>query len=472
MPIGNSSRSKLLALRTLLPKVEGIPAETVEVVQRRIAAVTKGTRAAYSYAEFQEIRARATTLFSTALVRLRANSNHLRRWHAGQFPPGSADWLIGEALEHLSRTGNVPRYSGYLQVPRRYERALGGSEAINTWGRLFLDRTEINAAITLLAASEGWNRSVIHLLRVPTLDPSVGDDNIDIYPVEINKRRRPAPLRYTSNNLLDSGPDTPGRLLSQLIEATEAARTALQHLGSPTDRLLVWHRLCGGIPIAVGAPNKCEIPSSTGELQTIHLHRIRRTVQVLIRKEPAQNTEHTHHSVYRLGDATATDETESVVAQGLNDAVEHAQIITQMRTQLTDSTPTLVELSDNPDLAAALARGELDTATGACTDLTNSPFTPAGQVCTASFLLCLACPNAVATRRHLPRLAHLHQTLQNLRFVVSPEVWDQDWQTHFVRLSSLLMTNTTAAERAAALQKLSTDDRNLIDRLLQRRLDP
>jgi hypothetical protein len=63
----------------------------------------------------------------------------------------------------------------------------------------------------------------------------------------------------------------------------------------------------------------------------------------------------------------------------------------------------------------ALADGTLDTATGTCLDFTNSPFGTPGQPCTASFLDCLACPNAVATRRHLPRLAWLHRALDELR---------------------------------------------------------
>lgn len=472
MPHGNARRSKLLAMRTILPVVEGIPAETLRAVQRRIPAIAKQTRAAYTYAEFQDIRTRASAVFTTALVRIRANNHHLCRWRAGQFSRTSADWLIGEALEHLSHTGYVPRYGGCVAVPPRYQRALGGTEPMCTWGRLFLSRTEISAAMALLAADEGWNRSVIDLLRVPTMDPSVGDENVDIYPVEINKRRRPAPHRYTSNNLVDSGPNTPGRLMSQIIEATAAARTTLRHLGSPTDRLLVWHRTSGGRPIVVGAPRTGIIPTVSGAPETVNFPRIRRTVQVLIRKEPAQNSDNTHHNVYRMSDPATIAESESTVAQGLNDAVEHAQLINGMRIALANDLPTLPEFSDNPDLAAALARGELDTATAACTDLTNSPFSPAGQVCTASFLLCLACPNAVATRRHMPRLVHLHEALQNLRFITPEEVWEQDWRAHFLRLSSLLSTHTTAAERATALESLSGSDRDLIDRLLRRQLDP
>lgn len=474
LPAGNPGRCKLLALRTLLPLVDGIPAETVAAVQRRIPHVQHSKQIAYSYEEFHGIRSRATKIFNTALTRLRSNREHLQRWQSNTFAPGSADWLIGEALDHVSRTGYLPRTrvpDGVYFTPRRYYNALGGKAPEQTWGRLFLTYTEINAAITLLVASEGWNRSVIDRMPIPGYDPSAGD-TIDIYRVEINKPRRPMPSRYTTNNLLDSGADTPGRLIHHIIEATGTGRDTLRRLGTPTDRLLVWHCAGGRSPIRIGAPSICKIPNADGAPITVDLRRMRRTVQALIRKEPAQNSRHTHDTVYRLGDPATVADAKSTVAQGLNDAVEHAQIITRMRTLLDEDAQGLVELSDHPELASALARGDLDTATGACLDFTHSPFTTASQECTASFLLCLACPNAVATRRHLPRLIYLHKCLYDLRLIVSADVWEQDWHTHFQRLTALLMTNTTSAEQTAALAALSARDRDLIDRLLKRKLDP
>ena len=107
----------------------------------------------------------------------------------------------------------------------------------------------------------------------------------------------------------------------------------------------------------------------------VSLRWLRRTVQVLIRREPAQNSEQTHESAYVLRDPATLPEVEQVTAQGLTDAVSHARATVKMRMLL-------------------------DTATGACLDFSNSPSGLPG-LCTASFLDCLACPNAVATRRHL-----------------------------------------------------------------------
>jgi hypothetical protein len=143
-----------------------------------------------------------------------------------------------------------------------------------------------------------------------------------------------------------------------------------------------------------------------------------------------------------------------------------------MRIMLGDNANDLIELSDNPDLARAIQRGDMDTATAACTDFFDSPFSDEpGEPCTASFLWCLRCENAVITRWHLPRLVYLHRGLNELRGTVDQTVWEQDWHEHFQRLHQLLAEHTTAAEQAAALRAISDTDRTLIDRLLHRRLD-
>jgi hypothetical protein len=333
----------------------------------------------------------------------------------------------------------------------------------------------------LLTASEGWNRSVLDQMQVPEHDPAAADD-FDIYMVEIRKRRRPVRLRYTTNNLVDSGPDSPGRLLAQVIEATEMTRQYLELQGRPTSRLLVWRRAHPGAvrgdPPAgdrfgeglVKTMRHCG-PGNARQPAEVSLRRIRRTVQVLIRKEPAQNSTEVHESVYRLADPATRDEAQQTIAQGLADALEHAKVIVKMRMVMGEEADQLIELSDDPELAKAIANGDYDTPVGACSDFTNSPFTPPGLPCSVSFLLCLACRNAIATRRHLPRLVYLRHALQELRAVARKAVWDQDWQEHYLRVVSLLDQHATAAEQAAALAKATDADRLMIDRLLHRKLD-
>jgi hypothetical protein len=120
--------------------------------------------------------------------------------------------------------------------------------------------------------------------------------------------------------------------------------------------------------------------------------------------------------------------------------------------------------------AARVAEGRLDTAVAACTDFEHSPFTASGP-CAVSFLLCFACPNALATGRHLPRIIYLHQALEALRSAVDAATWARDWAAHHCRVTDLIRTHTTEAERAGLRAQLTDGDRELIDRMLERRLD-
>ena len=59
---------------------------------------------------------------------------------------GSSDWVIGEGLDILARTGDLPKYtekSGRRTVVMgKYRKAFGGMSAAVTWQRLFLSREE------------------------------------------------------------------------------------------------------------------------------------------------------------------------------------------------------------------------------------------------------------------------------------------------------------------------------------------
>ena len=79
-----------------------------------------------------------------------------------------------------------------------------------------------------------------------------------------------------------------------------------------------------------------------------------------------------------------------------------------------------------------------------------------------SFLLCFACPNALATDRHLPRIVYLHDVLTGLRSTVDPAVWQVDWAAHHARITDLLNTHTSPAERSVLCGRVSDTDRALV----------
>lgn len=109
--------------------------------------------------------------------------------------------------------------------------------------------------------------------------------------------------------------------------------------------------------------------------------------------------------------------------------------------------------------------GSADTPVAACQNFLVNPRT--GTVCTDSFMLCLACPNAVATPRHLPRLVTLHAALEELSSALPSDVWRARWQEHYLRLCSLLELHSTPAERAAARANATATEKDNIDRLLR-----
>ena len=95
-----------------------------------------------------------------------------------------------------------------------------------------------------------------------------------------------------------------------------------------------------------------------------------------------------------------------------------------------------------------------------------------GAPCRASFLACTACPNAVVTPRHLPRLAYLHQALGELRTVLEPEIWQQDWAAPFERLHDLISgPHFTSTEWDDALRQITAIDRDRVNQLLRRSFD-
>jgi hypothetical protein len=60
-----------------------------------------------------------------------------------------------------------------------------------------------------------------------------------------------------------------------------------------------------------------------------------------------------------------------------------------------------------------------------CTGNLNSPHSRAGEPCTASFLLCLSCPNARATPAHLPVQVLTADMLTARREHMTPLDWAQ-----------------------------------------------
>lgn len=481
-------------LRVVLLEIAALPVDTRARVQaQRTRTGRRPSQASYSLREFTQIRAAAGQTVRAAVRRIETSMGLLQRWRAGDIPGDVPDWWWGWVLDHLDRTGELPRSTvsttGARYFSKPVRRLLGPGGGPDALARLYPTYEEMGAAAVLLICHEGWNLSVLQTMQRPDQAPNADADTGSpvIVRVGIDKPRRGPRLRHGSNNLVDLGEGSPGRALQQVLALTGQARATLARLGTPSTSLLLARRtkaLEGGSVFADGAAaenaikawsDSAGLAGGDGPLR-VRARRLRRTVQVLY-GGPRNNTVRTHEDVYLLRDEQVRDESTEVVAAGLAEAVEHAQdrvrmFVVSQATGATaqDAEQVATQTGLTSGTAAQVVAGRLDTVVAACTDFDHSPFTPSGP-CAVSFLLCLACPNAVATGRHLPRIVYLHQALETLRCVVDTATWAADWAEHHGRVADLVGAHTTEAERAALRSQVTDRDRELIDRMLDRRLD-
>lgn len=221
------------------PQVVG---EVAEAMGKRIPK-PRAQETSYTNAEYDQIKTPARRVFRSASIRIEHNARHLEQWRAGVFTEGGRDWLIGEVLDGLARTGHVPcrpRGRGELQAVARYARALGGGSKQHTWQRLYLTRLEATSLGVLLMAEFGLNLSVIHTLPVPRASAGSGPDGHPTYRLELVKRKRGSGHHHETRNVTDLGSGSPGRLITQALTATRFAREGVEALSPGTNCLIIW----------------------------------------------------------------------------------------------------------------------------------------------------------------------------------------------------------------------------------------
>lgn len=419
----------------------------------------RSTVQSYSQAEFDEIARAARRGFRAALQRINDNAMHLQQWRDGVFAEGSEDWVLGEGLDYLTCTGDLPRYASGRFVVKRYLRAFGGSH-MNAWQSLFLTKLEAVALGVLLMADFGWNQAVIDSLEVPMASPDQGDDGHPTYRVPLEKRRRGPRHHHETRNVTDHGAGSSGRLITQALAATRFARAIVEGATPGTNRLIVWRPMAAAPPTgrerqSPGGLFGLGIPDGAGQdwaraegLGGSPFRRGRRTVIALDRREPAQHSRDTHDRYYVLPDQRVQAEAAEVFAAGARAAADHAREVV-----------LVARLRDRP------APGDVETATADCASYHDSPYPSPRGGCGASFLMCLACPNARIHPGHHPRLAHLHEALGSLRSILTPAAWIADWRDAHDRLEDLRQ-RVGAGPWVQALSAVTDADRELIGHLV------
>lgn len=449
------------------PRLQTAP--IADALARRAQRPRSGTQS-YSEAEFDQIKAAARRMFRAALLRIEDNARHLHRWRAGEFTDGSPDWVLGEALDILARTGDPAygpsRKKGRRDIAGKYRAAFGGTSPTVTWQRLFLSRMEATALGVLLLAEFGWNLSVIDRAAVPRASPDPGDDGRPTYRIPVEKRRRGAGRYYETRNVTDDGASSAGRLITQALAATRFARAVVADQAADIDLLVVWRTHTVGReradrdrqppvgPLHFGiqrdaAKNWARAVGLTGS----PFQRGRRTVNALDRREPGQNSQDTHDRHYVLVDKRVQSDAVAIIAAGAEEAAEHAR-----------KAVLVAEVRDAPHA------DDVETATADCADFEHGPYPAPDGGCRASFLMCLGCTNARIHPGHHGRLAHLHHALGNLRSALVPTVWETDWGDTQARLDDL-KTKLGDAVWTRAKAQVTDAERGLINLMLTGDLD-
>lgn len=458
-PGGRVIFGAVVTLLRLDPRLQRGP--VAEELARRVPNLPRN-QTSYATDELDHIRLTARRTFRSTWLRIQENAEQLERWQAGALTPGSRDWARGEALDIIVRTGDLPRYvDGSVQ--HRYLHAMGGKSAELTWKQVFPDLMEATALGVLLMTEFGWNLSVINMMPTPTAGPDPGRDGYPTYTVKVRKFRGD---RFETENITDSGADSPGRLITQALQATRFARALVHSLDPGSDRFLAWRtrdptrkitnpesRLRVG-PIGLGLTG--DEAAKWGRVTGIGspFRRGRRTV-VVNRREPTQHTQDTHERSYVLPDRRAQQAAAPIVAAGAAAALDHARKAAELAAQLSSVR--------NP--------GHQETATADCSGTEASPVPLPGGGCGASFLLCLACENAMVHSDHHPRLVLLHQALTQARSVLPLSSWDQGWSDTHARLEQLRRRIGDGGWQHAQ-SRITGSDRQIVDDLLSGDLNP
>lgn len=427
----------------------------------------------YGEAEFEKIVVAARRVFRAALLRINENAEHLERWRRAEFITGTPAWVLGQGLDHLAQTGDLPRYpptkpspssrGGRRQILRRYRKPFGSQAAEATTLRLFLSRHEAIALSVLLVAEYGWNLSVIDHAEVPRALPDPGEDGHPTYRIPLQKARRGPGNQFETRNVTDHGAASNGRLITQALQATRFARAVVEQLAPGTDLLVVWRVISpaatrrrskdrpapvGPFGFGVDSVSANEWAKSLGVATGSPFRRGRRTVNALDRREPGQNSQDTHDRDYVLPDKNVQDSAVEVIAVGAEDAERRAR-----------KAVLVAEIRDEP------VPGDVATPTADCSDYDNSPAPGPDGGCGLSFLDCLGCTNARVHPGHHGPLALLRHSMGNLRSVLPPRDWNHDWGDHYARLDDL-KTKVGEGPWNQALTTTTAADRELIDLLL------
>ncbi len=486
-------------LRAVSGVTPGFAGALLEVNPRRQSS----TLASYTNAEWRAIMSAARGQLRDARSRIRSGWDLLARWRAGEFLEGTFEWIHGQVLDHVAKTGDVPRRPGGKQL-YWCDRQGGAKRFVS---ELHLTVNDMIAGMVLLVGLTGHNHAGVNNLTVnhhrADADDTTSTTRVAI--VDMLKPRRGRRKRYMTVPLCDvpgwlslgmerAGADdlsSPFGVFDSLCELTAGSRDI-----TGSNRLFIARAVRGGgrrhwvLGVPHGGTAKVwardsglrtggEAGTAPGEGETLSVTwpRLRLTF-VQHHQRGVAHSDRVMAEQYLVRDRGNIDEYRKIVADTLAEQDRRAREFGVVRS-LGDVE--LAQARRDPRWAAGvlgidvetvkvLLAGILDTALAACVDEEHSPYTPQEQPCRASFLLCLGCPNARATPTHLPVQALAHQKILELRDSVPPERWARRFGLAEAQLCNLL-AQFSSVRIEAALGAATETDRDVVGRLLAGQLE-
>lgn len=484
-------------LRVLLMDVQGVSEATLRALRTRAPKPRARSYNAYSREEFARIKRTYTSYVVEAERRIASNLEILMDYWAGQEDPREPlhraqweNWSKGQILDHLATTGGLPESMRRSDHSSALKEKFGLARLQRLPNLLYPSPMEIMALVALMICERGYNSSVIFSMEVPTLISGLPtESNRPVYSAHLDKPRRGPARRYFTSNFVGNE----SRLMERVIRMTQPARYTLEQLGYPTNQLFIalatqitrhpsevfltdWSTpQTIALPLSKLAP----VLSDDGLELRLNLRRLRLTEQVHSQRS-RQNSQVVSEEIYRRSEPATIEQASPVILQGQQEALLHAHAFVEIRTvtsqDIAPSDDRISALSERLGVdrrtTQNLLGGILDTATTACTDFFRSPFsTDNNGACAASFLMCLACDNAVAAPHHLPRLVALNDALRSISSTVTQDRWNREFSVHFARLQNLLSRLATDAEIAEARRLITEETENMVTRLIGKDLD-
>ncbi|MFJ2745847.1 hypothetical protein ACIO3O_40020 [Streptomyces sp. NPDC087440] len=504
-------RSELTELRQLLLRTEGISGTLSGRLAGSLPARPRNEPAhSYSQTELKRIVHAARATLRAADARIRGNRALLEQFRSGALDV-SADVHLRrrvQILDHLERVGDLPRRrcrGGDL--PQRWVRARGTVRDVVGW--LYLMPEEVAAAAVLFGVMTGQNTEVI--CRMPAAHHRAdGGVGLGTAIVGLRKPRRQnrAYMDLALSEVPDwiSIPEQPGELSARDALHTPFGLYVLVHDLTARarhftggNRLLVAYMVSGPGKVGEGRgwrpiPTNGALVSKLGRswnlpsdevkkdgrpvpMRPLSLETLRMTY-VELHQKPVAHTERTAATRYLVRNRGNINAYRNVIAEALHAEVAKARTRSKIATMTAeqvahareDVEQAAAQMGLDPKVLARMLAGELDTVLAACTDNQNGPYTPPGEPCRASFLLCLDCECARALPRHLPVQVVVHDRLADRREQMDTLRWAQRFAGPHAQLADLLAQHDATAVEDAR-QSAGAAEHALAERLLNGELD-